>query len=77
MLRTATLFELDGRTFHAAKGSGDAAIARQWREQLVTPFALVEKDARVGRHFFLCGGSAFRAGDDGVQRYFHGVSNDI
>jgi hypothetical protein len=76
-LRTATLFELDGRTLDAAKGTEDAAVARQWLQQFVTPLALVEEDARIGGHFFLCVDSAFRAGDDGVQRYFHGASNDI
>jgi hypothetical protein len=41
----------------------------------VTPLALVEKDARVGGHFFLGGGSTLWTGDDGVQCHFHGVSD--
>jgi hypothetical protein len=68
------LFELHRRTFNAPKGTKHAAIARHWLKQFTTPFALVEKDARVGGHFFLRGGATFGAGDDGVQRYFHGVS---
>jgi hypothetical protein len=77
VLRTATLFELHRWTFDAPKGTEHAAIACQWLKHFVTPFALVEEDARVGGHFFFCGESAFWAGDDGAQCYFHGDSNDV
>jgi len=76
-LRTAPFVELHGRTFDAPKRTEHTAIARHRPKQFATPFALVEEDARVGGQFFRCGGSAFGAGDDGAQCYFHGDSNDV
>lgn len=76
-LRAATPVELHRRTLDTPKGTEHTTVSRQRTQQFATPFALVEKDARVGGHFFLCGDSAFGARDDGVQRYFHGDSNEV
>src|SRR5258708_27539814 len=71
-LRAATPFELYRRTFHAPEGTEHATISRQRTQQSSTAFALVEENARVGGHFFLCADAAFGARDDGSKRYFHG-----
>jgi hypothetical protein len=76
-LCTATLIELHRRTFDTPKGTENTAVSRQRTQQFATSFALVEKGAGVGGHFFLCGDSAFGARDDGAQRYIHGDSNDV
>ena len=73
----AAPLDLHRRTFDAPEGTEHAAIARQWLKHFVTPFALVEEDARVGGDFFFCGESAFWTGDDGTQYRFHGDSNDV
>ena len=69
--------ELHRRTFDAPKRADDAAIARHRPKYLATAFALVEKDARIGGHLFFGGGSAFGAGNDGLEHDFHGISNDV
>ncbi len=76
-LGTAAPFELYGRALDAPKGAEHAAVARRGSKQFVTRFALKEEDAGVCRHCFLGGGSAFRAGDDRVQRWLHGAFDDV
>jgi hypothetical protein len=76
-LGTAAFFELHWRTFDAPKRTKYTAITRRGTQQPVTPLALVEKDARIGGHFLVCGGATPGTGDDGAKRYFHGHSNDV
>jgi hypothetical protein len=71
------LLELNGRALHAPIGTENAAGARHGLEQSVTTLALVEEDARIGRHVFLCGGSARGASERRLQNWFHGGSNDV
>ena len=49
---TASLVELDGRTFDVAKRAENTAVAGLRFKQRVTTLALVKIDASVGGHFF-------------------------
>ena len=70
---------LDGRAFHRAIGTEDAAVACLWPKQHVAARAFVEIEAGVGGHGFGCNEATLRTSEGGLEnrRWMHFlVSNE-
>jgi hypothetical protein len=72
--RAAALPNLHGWAFHVSVRAEHAAVAVERMKQSLATGALVEVDARVGRHLLGSGRAALRAGDFRRQDNLHGIS---